>query len=178
VKRTIKVVRAKRLSNFKCQAVLVGSWNNTHTTTRLPRWKRLGKPASLYVTTGFLAINFYAGQDRKPPYRFLHQGNPILLHQTGTNGSKFGFPPLFAYHKPTRGRVFVQLCAELVVFLGPISYRGHLTALISPFQHSSRISLSATFSQHSLSHATTFNVIQLTHSFDSVASTAFSLDDL
>ena len=133
MKRTIKVVRAKRLSNFKCQAVLVGSWNNTHTTTRLPRWNRLGKPASLYVTTGFLAINFYAGQDRKPPYRFLHQGKPILLHQTGTNGSKFGFPPLFAYHEPTRGRVLVQLCAELVVFLGPISYRGHLTALISAF---------------------------------------------
>ena len=49
------------------------------------------------------------------------------------HGSKFAFRPLFAYHEPTRGRVLVQLCAELVVFLGPISYRGHLTALISAF---------------------------------------------
>jgi len=49
------------------------------------------------------------------------------------HGSKFDFRPLFAYHEPTRGRVLVQLCAELVVFLGPISSRGHLTALISAF---------------------------------------------
>jgi len=49
------------------------------------------------------------------------------------HGSKFDFRPLFAYHEPTRGRVLVQLCAELVVFLGPISARGHLTALISAF---------------------------------------------
>jgi len=48
-------------------------------------------------------------------------------------GSKFDVPPLFAYHEPTRGRVLVYLCAELVVFLGPISYRGHCTALISAF---------------------------------------------
>ena len=31
------------------------------------------------------------------------------------------------------GDVLVQLCAELVVFLGSVSYRGHLTALISAF---------------------------------------------
>ena len=47
--------------------------------------------------------------------------------------SKFDFRPLFAYHDPTRGRVLVQLCAELVVFLGTILSRGHLTALISAF---------------------------------------------
>ena len=49
------------------------------------------------------------------------------------HGSKFDFRSLFAFHKPTRGRVLVQLCTELVVFLGPISHRGHLTALISAF---------------------------------------------
>jgi len=44
-------------------------------------------------------------------------------------------------------------CAlNLSSFLAPISYRGHLTALISAFQHSSRISISAYFElQHSLS---------------------------
>jgi len=36
----------------------------------------------------------------------------------------------------TTWRVFIQLCAELVVFLGPKSYRRHPTALISTFQHS------------------------------------------
>ena len=47
--------------------------------------------------------------------------------------SKFDFRSLFAFHEPTRGRVLVQLCAELVVFVDPISYRGHLIALISAF---------------------------------------------
>jgi len=37
------------------------------------------------------------------------------------HSSKFDFRPLFTYHEPTRGRVLVQLCAELVIFLGPIS---------------------------------------------------------
>ena len=49
------------------------------------------------------------------------------------HGSKFDFRSLFAFDEPTRGRVLVQLCAELVVFLGPVSSRGHLTALISAF---------------------------------------------
>jgi len=49
------------------------------------------------------------------------------------HGSKFDIRSLFAFHEPTRGRVLVQLCAELVAFPGPISYRGHLTALISAF---------------------------------------------
>jgi len=38
----------------------------------------VGKPASLYATTGFLASNFYAGQRPKPLYRFLHQGNTYI----------------------------------------------------------------------------------------------------
>jgi len=58
------------------------------------------------------------------------------------HGSKFDFRPLFAYHEPTRGRVLVQLCDELVV-----SY-----CIDFSVQHSSRTTLSASFSlQHSLS---------------------------
>ena len=46
----------------------------------------------------------------------------------------------------------VQLCAELVVFLDPISARGHLSCIDFSVQHSSRTTLSASFSlQHSLS---------------------------
>jgi len=70
------------------------------------------------------------------------------------------FSTSFAYHEPTRGRVPVQLCAELVVFLDPISARGHLTALISAFniqveppsQHLFRCNIV-------WAHATTSNVI-------------------
>jgi len=76
------------------------------------------------------------------------------------HGSKFDFRSLFAYHEPTRGRVLVQVCAEPVVFLGPISSRRHLTALISAFniqvespsQHLFRCSIVG-------AHATTSNVI-------------------
>jgi len=66
--------------------------------------------------------------------------------------SKFDFRPLFTYHEPTRGRVLVQLCAELVVFLGPISSRGNLTALISAFNIQAESPSQHRFSlQHSLS---------------------------
>jgi len=71
-------------------------------------------------------------------------------------GSRFAFRPISAYHEATRGRVLVQLCAELI-FLGPFSYGEHPTALVSAFQHSSRISLSVYCSlQHSLSRCDHF----------------------
>ena len=60
MKRTIKRWEKSallRLGNLKCQAVLVGSWSSTHTKPRLPRWERLGKPASLHATTGLLAVS-------------------------------------------------------------------------------------------------------------------------
>jgi len=76
------------------------------------------------------------------------------------HSSKYDFRPLFTYHEPTRERVLVQLCAQLVVFLGPISSRGHLTALISAFniqvespsQHLFRCNIVG-------AHATTSNVL-------------------
>jgi len=52
VKQTIKEVRAKRLA-LAWQLKMSGSFskelNNTHTTTRLPHWQRLGKPQHLCV---------------------------------------------------------------------------------------------------------------------------------
>jgi len=79
--------------------------------------------------------------------------------------SKFDFRPLFTYHEPTRGRVLVQLCAELVVFLGPISSRGHLTALISAFNIQVESPSQHRFSlQHSLSPCDHF----LCHLIDSL----------
>jgi len=59
----------------------------------------LGKPASLYATTAFLASNFYAGQNPKHQHRFLrretlqwfpNQGNPtILTNQLAAMQNKF-----------------------------------------------------------------------------------------
>ena len=75
--------------------------------------------------------------------------------------------------------MLVQLCTELVVFLGPISYRGHLSCIDFSVQHSSRISISASFSlQPSLSPCDHFQC----HLIDSLVRQrrkhSFSLEDL
>jgi len=94
------------------------------------------------------------------------------------HGSKFDFRPLFAYYEPTRGRVLVQLCAELVVFLGPISSRGHLThtPLISALNI--QVESPSQQLQHSLSPCDHFEC----HLIDSLVRQrrkhSFSLEDL
>ena len=75
--------------------------------------------------------------------------------------------------------MLVQLCTELVVFLGPISHRGHLSCIDFSVQHSSRISISASFSlQPSLSPCDHFQC----HLIDSLVRQrrkhSFSLEDL
>ena len=78
-----------RLGNLKCQAVLVGSKISTHTTTRLPRWWRLRKPASLHTTTALLASNVYAGQHPKPQHWVLTpKGNPYIAKAVDIQLSK------------------------------------------------------------------------------------------
>ena len=81
MKRTIKVVRAKRLASawqLKCQAVLVGSSNSTHTTTGCLVGSVWGNQHLCMQRQSFLASNVYAGQHPKPQHWVPTTGIPTL----------------------------------------------------------------------------------------------------